>query len=72
MVSASLGSGMSTAHLDQSHHAHRVQQKWHSDAYQPNQWEDEREDPVISLGANEEKTPGAGQLDVITPNPRQG
>ena len=52
VISAPLAPVLSAAHLDQSHHAYRVQQKWHSDADQPGQREDQGEDQVTSLRAD--------------------
>lgn len=68
MISAALCSVLATAHLDQGHHAHCVQQKWHSDARQPDQGEEEGEGHVVSLSADVEEAPGAGYLHVIASN----
>lgn len=72
MISAALCLALSTAHLDQGHHAHRVQQKRHSDAGQPDQGEEQGEGHVVSLSAYVEKTPGARYLHVIASNADKG
>lgn len=72
VVAATLQPVLSAAHLDQSHDAHRVQQKRRGNAQQPDHREEQGEGLVISLRADVEETPGARFLQMVAPNARQG
>lgn len=72
MVSATLGPILSTAHLDQGHDAHRVQQKGNGNGHQADQREEQGEGQVAALRADVEKAPGARHLHVVAANAREG